>query len=68
MNFIQRVLAKTPTRNKVVGQICTLIGLVSAIVLSSGVVKNEYVQLLFTILSVVFGGNALYQAQKVENG
>lgn len=67
-NIIERILAETPTRNKVIGQVSTIIGVFCAFILTTDYIQNEEVKLLVTFLSIVLGGNALYNAQKVKNG
>lgn len=66
MNFLERILSRTPKQHKLVGKWCTFIGFVSASILSTGYVQNEFAIFVLTVISLVFGGKALYHAQKTH--
>lgn len=67
MKIFRRIGEKTPKKNKIVGQITTFLGVASVVIAESGLVDNRpMLKLGLEILSVKFGGIALYNAQKVE--
>ena len=66
-NLIERIKAKTPENHKFAGKISTTIGVVCGAILSAGVVINPLGITLLTIGTALFGGKALYHAQKTEN-
>ena len=65
MNLIERIKAKTPRKNKVTGKISTVIGVACASALGTGLIVNPIAIVALTVGSVVFGGKALFDAQKV---
>lgn len=64
MNIIERIKAKTPVHHKRAGINATMIGTVCAGVLATGVVTNPIGIVALTVGSIVFGGKALFHAQK----
>ena len=66
MNFLERLKAKTPKKNKKITQITAVIGAVSLAVAESGLVDNRpMIKIGLEILSVKLGAVAVYNAQKV---
>ena len=69
MKFLDKIKGKTPRKNKVIGQVVTVLGAVSLAVAESGVIDNRpLLKISLEVLSVKLGGIALYNAQKVEDG
>jgi hypothetical protein len=66
MRIIKRIKSKTPLSDKLDGQFCTKIGLVCATILATGLVVNPIGIVALSVGAVVFGGKAVYHAQKVE--
>lgn len=66
MNLVERIKAKTPRKHKINGKLSTVLGTVCASVLATGLVVNPIGVIALTVGSVVFGGNAIYHAQKVQ--
>jgi hypothetical protein len=66
MNFLERLKAKTPKKNKKITQITAVIGAVSLAVAESGLVDNRpLLKIGLEVLSVKLGAVAVYNAQKV---
>jgi hypothetical protein len=65
MNFFQRILHRTPNKDKFVGKISTIIGVISTAVISTDYVKDDNAIFVLSIISIVFGGKAIYHAQKI---
>lgn len=66
MNFLERIKAKTPKKNKKITQITAVIGAVSLAVAESGLVDNRpMIKIGLELLSVKLGAVAVYNAQKV---
>lgn len=66
MNFLERIKAKTPKKNKKITQITAVIGAVSLAVAESGLVDNRpMIKIGLEVLSVKLGAVAVYNAQKV---
>ena len=66
MNFLERLKAKTPKKNKKITQITAVIGAVSLAVAESGLVDNRpMIKIGLEVLSVKLGAVAVYNAQKV---
>lgn len=69
MNLIEKIKAKTPKKNKVIGQVVTVLGAVSLAIAESGIVDHKpLLKIGLEVLSVKLGAAALYNAQKVEDG
>jgi hypothetical protein len=69
MKFLDKIKGKTPRKNKVIGQVVTVLGAVSLAIAESGIVDNRpMIKIGLEVLSVKLGGIALYNAQKVEDG
>ena len=69
MKFLEKIKGKTPKKNKVIGQVVTVLGAVSLAIAESGIVdRRPLLKIGLEVLSVKLGGIALYNAQKVENG
>ena len=69
MKFLDKIKGKTPRKNKVIGQVVTVLGAVSLAVAESGIVDNRpLLKIGLEVLSVKLGAVAVYNAQKVENG
>ena len=67
MNIFKRIKAKTPKKNKVIGQVTAVLGAVSLAVAESGLVDNRpLIKIGLEVLSVKLGAVAVYNAQKVE--
>ena len=66
MNFLERIKAKTPKKNKKITQVTAVIGAVSLAVAESGLVDNRpLIKIGLEVLSVKLGAVAVYNAQKV---
>ena len=66
MNFLERLKAKTPKKNKKITQITAVIGAFSLAVAESGWVDNRpMIKIGLERLSVKLGAVAVYNAQKV---
>ena len=66
MNFLERIKAKTPKKNKKITQITSVIGAFSLAVAESGLVDNRpMIKIGLEVLSVKLGAVAVYNAQKV---
>ena len=66
MNFLERIKAKTPKKNKKITQITAVIGAVSLAVAESGLVDNRpMIKIGLEVLSVKLGAVSVYNAQKV---
>ena len=66
MNFLERIKAKTPKKNKKITHITAVIGAVSLAVAESGLVDNRpLIKIGLEVLSVKLGAVAVYNAQKV---
>ena len=69
MKFLEKIKGKTPKKNKVIGQVVTVLGAVSLAIAESGVVDNRpLLKIGLEVLSVKLGAVAVYNAQKVEDG
>jgi len=69
MKFLDKIKGKTPRKNKVIGQVVTVLGAVSLAVAESGIVDNRPIlKIGLEVLSVKLGALAVYNAQKVEDG
>ncbi|CAB4128024.1 hypothetical protein UFOVP104_11 [uncultured Caudovirales phage] len=66
MNIIERIKSKTPRKHKINGQISGVLGTVCATTLATGLVTNPIGIIALTVGSVIFGGKAVYHAQKVQ--
>lgn len=66
MGLINRILEKTPKRDKNKGKIATAIGAACGAVLATGLILNPFGIIALTIGAVIFGGKAVYHAQKTE--
>jgi hypothetical protein len=68
MKFLEKIKAKTPKKNKVIGQVTAVLGAVSLAVAESGIIDNRpLLKIGLEVLSVKLGAVAVYNAQKVEN-
>lgn len=68
MKLIDRIVKPTPKKNKVIGRITTVLGVVSLAIAESGLVDNKpLLKIGLEVLSAKFGVISLYQAQKTEN-
>ena len=66
MKFLEKIKAKTPKKNKVIGQVTAVLGAVSLAVAESGLVDNRpLIKIGLEVLSVKLGVVAVYNAQKV---
>lgn len=69
MKFLEKIKGKTPKKNKVIGQVVTVLGAVSLAIAESGIVDNRpLIKIGLEVLSVKLGAVAVYNAQKVEDG
>ena len=68
MKFFEKIKGKTPKKNKVIGQVVTLLGAVSLAIAESGIVDNRpLIKIGLEVLSVKLAAVAVYNAQKVED-
>ena len=68
MKFLDKIKGKTPKKNKVIGQVVTVLGAVSLAIAESGVIDNRpLLKIGLEVLSVKLGAVAVYNAQKVED-
>jgi hypothetical protein len=65
MNLIERIKKRTPRKDRIKGQIATTIGTICGAILATGLIINPVGILCLTVGAVVFGGKAIYHAQKV---
>jgi len=63
--FFKRVGSETPPRDKNHGKISTVIGTTCATVLALGLVANPIGMIALAVGATVFGGKAIFHAQKV---
>ena len=69
MKFLDKIKGKTPRKNKVIGQVVTVLGAVSLAIAESGVIDSRpLLKIGLEVLSVKLGAVAVYNAQKVEDG
>ena len=69
MKFLDKIKGKTPRKNKIIGQVVTVLGAVSLAIAESGVIDNRpLLKIGLEVLSVKLGAVAVYNAQKVEDG
>jgi hypothetical protein len=64
MNFLKKILAPTPRQHRINGQISTAISGACTAVLSLGHIKTEEFIIALTFCAVLFGGKAVFHAQK----
>lgn len=65
MKLIERIKSKTSRRNRIKGQVSTVIGVTCAVILSLGLVVNPIGLVALTVGSVLFGGDAVQKALKI---
>ena len=67
MNIYQRIKQKTPKIHKTLGRISTMLSGLATTLLFGGYV-DEYpkIKIVCVIVAFLFGGQALFHAQKVE--
>lgn len=65
MKIFDRIKAKTPRKDKKIGQNMTLISTVCGAVLATGLIVSPIGILGLVIVGTFCGGKALYHAQKV---
>jgi hypothetical protein len=63
--MIERIKKRTPRKDRIKGQIATTIGSICGAVLATGLIVNPVGILCLTVGTIIFGGKALYHAQKV---
>ena len=66
MNLIDKIRAKTPTKNKIRGQIFTAIGTICVLVLNLIEIQNVYIKTAIIITAVLTGGIAFKDATKYK--
>lgn len=66
MGIIDRIKARTPRKNKNAGKVLTALGTACAVVLTTGLVANPIGITVLAVGAAVFGGGAVYHAQKVQ--
>lgn len=66
LNLLDKIRAKTPTKNKVRGQIFTAIGTVCVLVLNLIEIENIYIKTAIIITAVLTGGIAFKDATKYK--
>ncbi len=64
--LFKRITKKTPKKDKLIGKISTAIGTTCGIVLATGLVLNPIGIVALIVGATVFGGKAVYHAQKVD--
>lgn len=64
MNLFERLKSRTPLSDRKKGKIATAIGVACATILTLGVVTAPIGITLLTVGAAVFGGKALFHAQK----
>lgn len=64
MKLLERIRKETPIKDKIDGIFCTKIGVACGAILATGLVVNPIGIVCLTIGAVVFGGKAVYHAQK----
>lgn len=64
--FIERVNSPTPKRDKFIGKLSTAIGTACGAILLTGMVLNPIGIVALIVGATVFGGKAVYHAQKVD--
>jgi hypothetical protein len=67
LNLWQRIIEKTPKKNKRRGQLMTAIGTAAGIVLASGVVTAPIGVVILSITAALTGGIAFSDATKIVN-
>jgi len=65
MNILERIKEVTPQKDKRKGKIATAIGVACGAVLATGLVVNPIGIIALTVGAAIFGGKALFHAQKV---
>lgn len=65
MKLIDRLRAKSSERNRVIGQIHTVIGTICTVALTMGGFTNTYVLIGLTVGAILFGGMATKRALKI---
>lgn len=66
MKLIERFKKETPKKNKVIGQVASVLSLVSLTIAESGIVENRPIlKIGLEVLSVKLGAVAVYNGQKV---
>lgn len=66
MKLIERFRKETPKKNKIIGQVASVLSLISLTIAESGIVENRPVlKLGLEVLSVKLGAVAVYNGQKV---
>jgi len=66
MNILDKIRAKTPTKNKVRGQIFTGIGTICVLVLNLIEIENIYIKTAIIVTAVLTGGIAFKDATKYK--
>jgi hypothetical protein len=67
LNFIRRVLAKTPENNRVLGMLATCLTTLFITIDQSGMVDNKpIIKIGIQVAAGLFGGMTIYNAQKVD--
>ena len=64
MKLIERIKSRTPLSDRKKGKIATAIGIACATILTLGVVTAPLGIALLSVGAAVFGGKALFHAQK----
>jgi hypothetical protein len=64
MKIVDRIKARTPMSHKRKGKIATAIGIACATILTLGVVTAPIGIAILSVGAAVFGGKAVYHAQK----
>ncbi len=66
IKLLNKIIKETPLKDKVDGIFCTNVGVACGAVLATGLIVNPVGIVLLTIGAVLFGGKALFHAQKTE--
>ncbi len=64
MKLIERIKSRTPRKDRINGQIATTIGTVCGAILATGLIINPIGIVCLTVGTIIFGGKALFHAQK----
>lgn len=64
--FLKRVISPTPKFYKIIGRICTAIGLTCGYMWYEGLYENNTQLALIIFGAFLFGGTSVYSGQKVK--
>jgi hypothetical protein len=68
LNFIRRILARTPEKNRVLGMLATCLTTLFVTIDQSGAIDNKPIlKIGCQVAAGLFGGMTIYNAQKVDH-